>query len=250
MPGWPSWPRRMLPRWGPGSGRGACGAWRRPTRWRPWRGPRCWARSAAGQDYVDDGDYSPVLVAGVHRTQVTGGTAGDHTGWVKRGAGHPAVMAALADRGGLEVLCAGDLPVDRTSCPRTPGRRPMRSCSARRRRGWSWRTWPGWPAEMYEKSRQDKPDTDGEAMATDGDPGDGFDDRAVKLATTIGGAGVIHGDLSPSARSSCRRCWMRCPPRPARMMTAPMSSGITTLSRRRCGGCSPPGCCRSGPGSR
>ena len=28
-------------------------------------------------------------------------------------------------------------------------------------------------------------------------PGAGFDDRSVKLATTIGGAGVIHGDLTP-----------------------------------------------------
>src|SRR6185437_8100684 len=24
--------------------------------------------------------------------------------------------------------------------------RPMRSCWGRRRRGWGWRTWPGWPA--------------------------------------------------------------------------------------------------------
>src|SRR5436305_8081025 len=46
-------------------------------------------------------------------------------------------------------------------------------------------------AEMYEKSRQDRPDDDGE------DPGAAFDDRAVKLATTLGGAGVIHGDLTP-----------------------------------------------------
>src|SRR5436305_8071201 len=46
-------------------------------------------------------------------------------------------------------------------------------------------------AEMYEKSRQDRPDDDGE------DPGAASDDRAVKLATTLGGAGVIHGDLTP-----------------------------------------------------
>src|SRR5512142_3511858 len=52
---------------------------------------------AAGQDYAGDGDYSPCSWL-IHRTQVTKGTAADHTGWVKRGAGHPAVMAALADR--------------------------------------------------------------------------------------------------------------------------------------------------------
>src|SRR5450432_4044049 len=38
-----------------------------------------------GQDYVDDGDYSPCSWL-IHRTQVTKGTATDHTGWVKRGA--------------------------------------------------------------------------------------------------------------------------------------------------------------------
>ena len=52
---------------------------------------------------------------------------------------------------------------------------------------------------MYEKSRQHKPGT-GTGGGEDGDgdgPGDGFDDRAVNLATTFGGAGVIHGDLTP-----------------------------------------------------
>ena len=39
----------------------------------------------------------------------------------------------------------------------------------------------GLAAEMYEKSRQDKPDDDG-----DEDPGAAFDDRAVNLATTLG----------------------------------------------------------------
>ena len=43
-------------------------------------------------------------------------------------------------------------------------------------------------AEMYERSRSERPDEDQ-------DPD--FADRAVKLATTFGGAGVIHGDLTP-----------------------------------------------------
>src|SRR5579862_8299550 len=50
---------------------------------------------AAGQDYADDGDYSPCSWL-IHRTRVTKGTAADHTGWMKRGAGHPLVLAALA----------------------------------------------------------------------------------------------------------------------------------------------------------
>jgi hypothetical protein len=43
-------------------------------------------------------------------------------------------------------------------------------------------------AEMYERARGDLPDQD---------PGRDFADRSVKLATTFGGAGVIHGDLTP-----------------------------------------------------
>ena len=51
----------------------------------------------------------------------------------------------------------------------------------------------GLAAEMWEKSRQDKPDDDGDEG---GDPGAALDDRAVRLTTTFGGAGVIHGDLT------------------------------------------------------
>ena len=42
-------------------------------------------------------------------------------------------------------------------------------------------------AEMYVRARGDLPDQD---------PGRDFADREVKLATTIGGAGVVHGDLT------------------------------------------------------
>src|SRR5436190_1717968 len=42
--------------------------------------------------------------------------------------------------------------------------------------------------QMYERARGDLPDED---------PNRDFADRSVKLATTFGGAGVIHGDLTP-----------------------------------------------------
>ena len=44
-------------------------------------------------------------------------------------------------------------------------------------------------AELYERSRRDAPDED---------PGLGFEDRAVRLETTFGGAGVLGGDLTPA----------------------------------------------------
>ena len=43
-------------------------------------------------------------------------------------------------------------------------------------------------AQMYERARGDPPDQD---------PGRDFADRGVTLATTFGGAGVVHGDLTP-----------------------------------------------------
>ncbi len=42
--------------------------------------------------------------------------------------------------------------------------------------------------EMAARSRPDTPD---------GDPDGEFDDRSVRLETTFGGAGVLHGDLTP-----------------------------------------------------
>src|SRR5437660_9730738 len=65
---------------------------------------------------------------------------------------------------------------------------PMRCCSARRRADWGWRTWPGWPRRCASGPGAGLPDED---------PGREFADRGVKLATTFGGAGVVHGDLTP-----------------------------------------------------
>jgi Domain of unknown function (DUF222) len=147
----------------------------------------------AGQGYVDDGDYSPFSWL-VHRTQVTRGTAADHTGWVKRSAAHPAVQAALAaeaiSTSYAREICrwAGKLPED----ARAAADEILLAAAAS---GLELEDLAALAAEMYEKSRQDKPDTDG---GEDGDgPDAAFDDRAVKLATTIGGAGVIRGDLTP-----------------------------------------------------
>jgi len=62
----------------------------------------------------------------------------------------------------------------------------------------------GLAAEMYERSRQDKPDTEGPDGDGDGDGQDPgrdedrlLDDRSVTLATTLGGAGVVRGALTP-----------------------------------------------------
>src|SRR3954454_10445969 len=136
----------------------------------------------SGQDYADDGDYSPFSWLR-HRTQVTRGTAADHTGWVKRATAHPAVHAALADeaisKSYAREICrwTGSMPED----ARAAADEILLGAAAA---GLGLADLAGLAAEMYEKSRQDRPDGDG-----DENSGDGFDDRAVQLATTVGGAG-------------------------------------------------------------
>jgi uncharacterized protein DUF222 len=152
---------------------------------------------ATGQDYVDDGDYSPCSWL-IHRTHVTKGTAVDHTGWVKRGAGHPAVMAALAARqvskSYAREICwwTDKLPDD----SRQAADEILLGATAA---GLELADLAGLAAEMYERSRQDKLDDegpDGDDSGSEG-PGAGFDDRSVTLATTLDGAGVIRGNLTP-----------------------------------------------------
>src|SRR3954447_3186449 len=147
----------------------------------------------AMQDYVDDGDYSPRAWL-TQRTQVTRGAAADHTAWLKRSADHRAVQAALAaeaiSTSYAREICrwTGSMPDD----ARAAADEILLGAAAA---GLEVADLAALAAEMYEKSRQDKP---GDGGGGDGeDPGAAFDDRAVKLATTLGGAGVIHGDLTP-----------------------------------------------------
>jgi len=156
----------------------------------------------AAQDCADDGDYSPFAWL-VHRTHVTRGTAADHAGWVKRGAAHPAVMAALAARAVSKsyarVICRWTDKLPEGS--RAAADEILLGAAAA---GLELADLAGLAAEMYERSRQHQPgtghgDSDGEDGG--GDPGEGadaeFDDRSVTLATTFGGAGVIRGNLTP-----------------------------------------------------
>jgi uncharacterized protein DUF222 len=148
----------------------------------------------AGQDYADDGDYSARSWL-ERRTQVTRGAAADHAGWVKRAAAHPAVQAALTDeavsKSYAREICrwTGSMPED----ARAAADEILLGAAAA---GLELADLAELAAEMYEKSRQDKPDTD-DGDGRDENPGDGFDDRSVKLATTLDGAGVVHGDLTP-----------------------------------------------------
>ena len=143
------------------------------------------AAFTAGQGHAGDGDYSAVSWL-MHRTGITRGAAVGHSAWAKRAATHPRVLAALAagqvseSAGRLICLWTGKLPLEY----RDAGDEQLLAAFAG---GLGLADLAGLFAEMYVRARGDLPDQD---------PGREFADREVKLATTIGGAGVLHGDLT------------------------------------------------------
>ena len=151
---------------------------------------------AAGQDYADDGDYSACSWL-IYRTQVTKGTAVDHTGWVKRRTGHPLVLAALAGRA-VSKSYAREICWWTDKLPPESRQAADEILLGAAASGLELADLAGLAAEMYERSRQGTPDDEGpDGEDRDGDPGAGLDDRAVKVSATLGGAGVIRGALTP-----------------------------------------------------
>jgi hypothetical protein len=148
---------------------------------------RAWFLAAftAGAGPAGDGDYSAVSWL-MHRTGITRGAAVGHSAWTKRVATHPRVLAALAagtvseSVGRVICLWTGNLPQEH----RDQGDEQLLAAFAA---GLGLGDLAGLFAEMYVRARGDVPDQD---------RGREFADREVKLATTIGGAGVVHGDLT------------------------------------------------------
>jgi hypothetical protein len=138
----------------------------------------------AGQGYADDAAYSARSWL-IHHTHITPGAAVGHTAWAKRTGTHPRVLAALAagqvsESVGRQVcLWTGKLPEKY----RDESDELLIAAA-----GLGVEELAALFGEMYERARGDLPDQD---------PGQDFADRGVKLATTFGGAGVVHGDLTP-----------------------------------------------------
>ena len=140
----------------------------------------------AGQGYAGDAEYSAVSWL-MHRTGITRGAAVGHTAWAKRTGTHPTVLAALAagqvseSVGRLICLWTGKLPEQH----RDDAAEVLLAAAAA---GLGLEELASLFAQMYERSRSERPDED---------PDPDFADRGLKLATTFGGAGVVHGDLTP-----------------------------------------------------
>ncbi|MGH3161687.1 MAG: DUF222 domain-containing protein, partial [Streptosporangiaceae bacterium] len=140
----------------------------------------------AGQGYADDGDYSAVSWL-IHQTHVTRGAAVGHAAWARRAGTHPAVLAALAagqvteSAGRMICLWTGKLPEQHRD---DAGEVLLAAAAA----GLGLEELAALVAQMYERARSGLPDED---------PDRDFADRGLKLAVTFGGAGVVHGDLTP-----------------------------------------------------
>jgi hypothetical protein len=151
------------------------------------------AAFASARGYCADADYSPRAWL-VSRTRVTRGAAAGYAGWVRRAAAHPQVAAALAagemSESYARMLCGwtDKLPGD---C--RPAADAILVGAAGK--GMDLRDLAGLAAEMYARSRAGAPDADGD---------EGFGDRAVRLETTFGGAGVLAGDLTPECAEMVR----------------------------------------------
>ena len=140
----------------------------------------------AGQGYSADADYSARAWL-MHKTRISRGAAASHTAWANRAADHPAVVAALATGELSEsygrAICqfTDKLP---ENCREAADAILLSAATA----GMDLRDLAGLAAEMYERSRSDRPDED---------PARAFADRGVRLVTTFQGVGVLTGDLTP-----------------------------------------------------
>ena len=144
------------------------------------------AAFTAGQGYAADGDYGTRAWL-INRSRVTKGAAVAYTAWVRRAAAHPQVAVALA-AGEISESYARTLCLWTDKLPEDSQEAADEILLAAARQGMDLPDLAGLAAEMLERSRSDRPDEDKDRA---------FEDRAVRLATTFGGAGVIHGDLTP-----------------------------------------------------
>ena len=200
------------------------------------------AAFTSGQGYSADADYSPRAWL-IHQTRITKGAAVGYTAWVRRAAAHPGGRGRRWPPGTIpesvaRTICGwtDKLPPD---CQEDADAILLGAAAG----GADVADLAGLAGEIYARSLPPRRQTRTRSEA--------FGDRSVKLETTFQGAGVLTGDLTPECASIRGHGAGRAvgAGRARRMPGASRSAAMTRCTRR-CGGSSPPGCCRSGPGSR
>jgi Domain of unknown function (DUF222) len=141
----------------------------------------------SGQGYAADADYSPRSWL-IHRTRITKGAATAHTAWARRAAAHPLVVAALAEGDALSESYGRKLCEWTDKLPEDCRAAADAILVAAARAGVTQQDLVELAMEIYARSLPASPDDQ---------PDDGFEDRQVRVETTLGGAGVVTGDLTP-----------------------------------------------------
>jgi Domain of unknown function (DUF222) len=140
----------------------------------------------AGKGYCDDAAYSPRSWL-IHRTRVTKGAATAYSTWVRRAPAHPRILAAMAS-GELSESYARTLCGWTDKLPADARDDADEILVGAARGGLHLTDLAVLAAEMLSRAQPDPGDDD---------PGKAFEDRAVRLETTFGGAGVLTGDVTP-----------------------------------------------------
>ena len=169
----------------------------------------------AGQGYTADADYSSRAWL-IHKTGVTRGAAVACTAWVRRAEAHPRVAAALA-AGEITESVARTLCLWTNKLPENRRQDADEILADAAVCGLGLADLAGLFAEIYARSRAGQPDED-----TD----ESFEDRAVRLVTTLGGAGVLHGDLSPECAAAVQAV--------LDALSAPAGAADTRTREQRC----------------
>ena len=146
---------------------------------------RILAAFTAGHGYAADADYNPTSWL-IHRTRITKGAARAHLAWSRRVPGHPRAIAALAEGDVLTESMARTICGWIDKIPQDCRDAADQILIAAARAGARQQDLAELAAEIYARSLQDAPDDD--------EPR--FEDRRVVLETTLGGAGIIVGDLT------------------------------------------------------
>ncbi len=140
-------------------------------------------------DYGDgfEGDGQPTARSWLRwQTRITPGAASGAVGWMRRLRAHPEVSAALA-AGEISESWAKDICAWTDLLPESARRDADRILLTAAAGGARLADLAGLAEEM--RKRLAVPDADGDD--------DGFADRQVRLATTLGGTGKLDGDLTP-----------------------------------------------------
>ena len=152
---------------------------------------------AAGQGYAADGAYSARAWL-IHQANVTRGAAAGYTAWVRRAAAHLQVAGALA-AGQISESYARALCCWTDTLPEDCRDKADEILLTAARSGLGLRDLAELAGEIYARSPHAPDGGDG-----DGGQDEAFEDRAVRLETTFGGAGMLSGDLTPQCAEVVR----------------------------------------------